>query len=322
MRGFAKAAEAAAGLSRISKGYETCALGLFLALCWTCAPAGATVLYQAGFEASEGYNTNLDLVGQKGWVGAGSGGNGIITGFLSGKGQQAYIGFTPPATNDDRLFVYQPINKSVPQAQFSVTMQIIDSQNSNWDDFYWSVFNQQGQQLITLDFDNFELKVYYVLEGSTNRVWSGLTFTNTLAYQLTMNLDYANNRWNATFGQNLLATNQPITRKGSPLNLGDIDGAWIVFDPTAPGDNFMVFDDYQISAGTPQPQLALLGMVNGAPTLRLTGTGNNQFALEASTNFVNWLPLKTNIMSGGSFDYVDDAAAGLSKRFYRARWVP
>jgi len=297
--------------------------GVLVALLWSGGRAtAAAVLYQTSFESTEGYTTNLDLVGQKGWVGLGSGGNGIATGFFAGKGQQAYVGFTPPRTNDTTLFVYQPINKSVPRAQFAVTLAIIDSSNGNWDDFYWAVFNQQGQQLVTLDFDNFSTNVFYFLEGSTNRTATGVKFSNSIAYQLNMILDYTSNRWSATLGPDLLATNQPITTSGAPLNLGDIDAAWVVYTPAAPGDNFMVFDDYQISASVPQPRLSLLGMVNGSPTLRLTGLTNIQFAIDASTNVVDWLPLKTNITSGGSFDYVDDAGAGLPRRFYRARWVP
>ena len=280
------------------------------------------MLYQTSFEASEGYSTNLDLVGQKGWIGAGSGGNGIVSGVFAGKGQQAYIGFSPPATNDSSLFVYQPINKTVPRTQFSVTFSIVDSSNGNWDDFYWSIFNQQGDQLVTLDFDNFELKAYYILEGSTNRTWSGLTFSNSVQYQLTMTLDYTSNRWSASLGSQVLATNQPITTTNTLLNLGDIDAAWVVYDPTAPGNNFMLFDDYQVSASVPQPQLKILGLVNGSPTLRLTGLANYQFAVELSTNTINWLPLKTNLTSGGFFDYVDDTAVRPPQRFYRARWVP
>jgi hypothetical protein len=281
------------------------------------------MVYQTSFEASEGYTTNLDLVGQKGWVGVGSGGNGVVRGFFPGKGQQAFIGFRPPATNDTSLFVYQPItNKTVPQMQCLVTMAIIDSTNTNWDDFYWSVFNQRGQQLFTLDFNNFYLQLYYSLDGTNSWKRSGLTFSNAIAYKLTVMMDFAGNRWSASLGNALVATNQPITTVGADLSFGDFDAAWVVYDPTAPGDNFMVFDDYQISANVPPPQLTLLGLLNGSPTLRLTGLANSSFALEVSTNLLSWLPLKTNIATGGTFDYADDTAVGLPRRFYRGRWVP
>jgi len=297
-------------------------IGMISALALINSANATVVIYQTGFEPNEGYDTNADLVGQKGWLGAGSGGNGLVNGYFTGRGFQAYVGFTPPATNDSSLFLYQPVKKNLPQVQFSATVAIIDSKNTNWDDFYWSVFNQQGQSLFTLDFDNFELKLYYYLDNTNGRTWSGLSFTNGGAYPLSLAMDFAGNRWSATFNSLTIATNQPITTVGSSLNLGDIDAAWAVYDPNAPGDNFMVFDDYRITANVPAPQVAMLSKVNGSPTLRVTGLADNRYALDSSTDLFTWLPLQTNVATSGRFDYVDDGALGVSRRFYRARWVP
>ena len=294
-----------------------------LALVQSPASLGAAVLlYQTGFETNEGYDASLDLVGQKGWVGQGSGGNGLVTGWFPGKGQQAYIGFAPPTNSDSSLFVFQPINKSVPQAKFNVTFQIEDSSNTNWDDFYWTTFNQQGQELFTLDFDNFELKLYYRFGGATNRINSGLTFTNGMPYRLAIGFDFTTNSWNATLNGLLVATNQPITTRGAPLNLGDIDAGWVIYDVRAPGDNYMIFDDYRVTASIAAPSLSVLGLLSGAPTLRVTGVKDNWFAVEGSTNLNQWVALKTNLTTGGYFDFVDDQAGGRKQRFYRVRWVP
>ena len=174
-----------------------------------------------------------------------------------------------------------------------------------------------------MDFDNVDLGIYYYLDGTNSGVWSGLEFTNGTAYALSLELDFTSNQWSATCNGALLTTNrQPITTVGAPLNLGDIDAGWFIYDASAPGDNYMVFDDYLITASLPSPQLSLLGILDGAPVLRLSGTPDMAFALEASSNLVGWVPLKTNITTAGSFDYVDDGAAGLPRRFYRARWVP
>ena len=282
-----------------------------------------TIIYQTGFEVSEGYRTNADLVGQQKWVGAGVGGNGIVTGFFPTNGQQAYIGFSPPpAAPNFSLYVYRLLNQTLPSIQFSVTMAVIDSSTTNRDDFYWSVFNQQGQQLFTLDFNNDDLNVYYFLDNTNGPTRSGLTFTNDGIYVLNVSMNFASNRWTASLSGAVIASNQPISTVGAPLNLGDIDAAWAVANPNAPGDNFMLFDDYQVSANVPQPQLRILGTLNGSPTLRITGLENNRFALEASTNLLKWVALRTNTVAGGSFDFVDDTAAGVSRRFYRARWVP
>src|SRR5215831_1066118 len=105
------------------------------------SPVFATmpVVYQTGFERAQGYDTNLDLVGQNNWLGVGSGGNGVVPGFFPGRGQQAYIGFAPPNPGYDSLFVYRPLNRNLSQAQFSVDMSVVDSSNNQYDDFYWSV---------------------------------------------------------------------------------------------------------------------------------------------------------------------------------------
>lgn len=295
---------------------------LGLALFWFTgnASAPAATLYSTGFEASEGFIA-ADLVGQKGWAGAGSGGNGIVTDF-PGSGQQAYIGYAPPLPGDSSLFVYYPLNQAVSNAQFSVTMAVYDSSNTNYDDFYWSVFNRQGDQFFSLDFDNYSREVRYYLDGTNAAVSTGLAFTNGTLYQLTMNLDWARNRWSATFGGALLATNQPITTTGLPLNLGDIDAVWGVYDTNAPGNNYMVFDNYRVTGTAPPPQLKVLGRIANAPVIRLSGYEGASFALEASTNLVNWTSLKTNVTAGGFYDYTDAGAAGLSRRFYRGRWAP
>jgi hypothetical protein len=284
--------------------------------------AVGTVVYETHFEPSGGYNTNLDLIGQGGWTGAGSGGNGIVTEFFAGRGQQAYVGFSPPAPGDRTLFVYPPVNKNLSHVQFSVRMAIFGSSNSNWDDFYWAVFNQQANQLFTLDFNNYERKINYSLDGTNTLTWSGLRFTNQNEYSLTIEMDFGSNRWSAVFNGASLASNQPITTVRSPLNLGDIDAAWSVHDTNAPGDNFMVFDDYLITATLAPPQLRLLGMLNGAAILRLSGQSDMAFAIETSANLKNWIPIKTNVTTGGFFDYVDNGTGGAARRFYRGRWVP
>jgi len=63
----------------------------------------------------------------------------------------------------------------------------------------------------------------------------GLRFTNGVNYQLEITLSFSSNRWSASFGGRVLASDQPITTKGAPLNLGDIDAAWVPYDPNMAG---------------------------------------------------------------------------------------
>jgi len=70
-------------------------------------------------------------------------------------------------------------------------------------------------------------------------------------------------------------------------------------------------------------QVALLGRIGeGWALLQVSGAEGTRWSVDTTTNLINWLPLKTNPIAGGYFDYVDQTAAGKPLRFYRARNVP
>jgi hypothetical protein len=223
-------------------------------------PSVTTNIFSTQFEATEGYLTGTDLAGQNGWLSGGSGGNGVVTNYFEGQGQQAFIGFFPPDPGADRLTVWRPINLSpIPTnmsvVQFSMLMSIVDSSNSNYDDFYWGVYNAQGDRLFTLYFQNYDRRIYYHLDGTNNWAWTGQTFANDDTNTLVITMNFIQNSWSATFDGVLLAGSKPITTTGAPLNLGDVDAGWWVYDSAHPGDNYMVFDNYQITAEVLSPDL-------------------------------------------------------------------
>src|SRR5688572_16115521 len=73
-----------------------------------CAGA-TTVLYSTGFEPAEGYNPDLTLAGQNGWLSEGTGGNGLLQGFLN-ETQQAFVGFSLPDRATTNIIVWRPVN--------------------------------------------------------------------------------------------------------------------------------------------------------------------------------------------------------------------
>ena len=290
-------------------------------------------VFSTQFEAAEGYSTALDLVGQNSWVGDGSGGNGILANFIAGQGQQAYVGFSPPAAGEDQLYVWRPINTNLlaaglPIATFSVLMRVADSTNNEYDYFRWSVYNTQGDRLFSIEFDNYALEVNYQLNGSSPLVTNVTTFAPNQDYVLTVTMNFASNRWSATLGSALIATNQAINTTAVPLNLGDIDAVWLIYNPAAPGNNYLLFDNYHITAEAltvpvPQAQVQILRRYSdGWVLLQVSGTDGSRWSLDTSTNFVNWTALKTNTITSGSFEYTDMTASPFARRFYRARLVP
>ena len=311
-------------------GCVTLALALFLTV--EARSDSFTNLFSTHFEVSEGYDAVYELIGQKGWVttdGASYGGNGLLTNWLGS--QAAFIGLFPLDPVADSLSVWQPINfaplsAGKPLVTFKVNMSIIDSTTTNRDDFYWSVYNSAGLRLFTLDFYNVDLGIYYILDGTNDFAYTGYTFSNDVPYALTLTMDFARNSWSAALDKVLLLTNQPITTVNAIRDLGDIDAVWSVYTPSKPGDNFMAFDDYQVSAqalATPIARLDILAYNdNGRVALRLNGTSGARFAIETSTNWLQWTSLKTNTATDGSFDFVDTQSPRTATRFYRARLVP
>jgi hypothetical protein len=234
------------------------------------------------------------------------------------------------------LFLYRPINYSplaagLPLVRFSTLMRIQDSTNGEYDFFQWSVYNLTGDRLFTLDFDNstsYPTNINYALDGDNPYVSTGTRFFPGSNYTLTVTMNFASNRWSATLNAIVLATNLPMTTTSLPLTLGDVDAVWERAITNFPGNNLLLFDNYTLTAESlpgPQPappKLTVLSRAAGQTSLQLTGQSGSHFAIEASTNFVNWTALKTNLISDGSFDYVDTGAAALNRRLYRARWVP
>jgi len=319
----------------------TALLGLGVA----SASAQPLVLYSTGFESSGGFSLDLPLVKQPGWTGLGSDGNeqtngsGIVEDFFGGQGQHAFVGFDPLTGTNDTLNVWHPLNfdpiaAGKPVVKFNVAMAIFDSTNGVYDCFRWSVYNSAngGARLFTIDFDNSTLGINYLLDDNafapTDYSFEPADLDqNKGIYDLEVTMNFASNRWSATLNDVLFVSSKPITTKGAALNLGDIDAVWVYGPYTnAPGDNFMVFDNYKVTAEASAPlpfQLEGLGFgPGGSYLLRLTGESGRRYAIETSSDFASWSSIRTNVATDGSFDFVDGGASGNAKRFYRARLVP
>jgi hypothetical protein len=291
---------------------------------------GATNVFSTGFELSEGYSTAYELAGQNNWTKdrSGSGGNGVLPNAFGSRA--AYVGVFPLNPKADWVSVWRPINFAPalslrPILEFSTILCVVDSTTDapNRDYFDWSVYNTRGDRLFTLDFDNAYLTINYALDGTNNFQPTGMSFTNDVAYTLRIRMDLAANRWSASLDDQPIATNLPLTTVASPLDLGDIDAVWAMSDPNAPGDNFMAFDDYQITVEYQSARLVPLGRIpSGWFLLQLYGPSGSRYAVDGSTNLTTWIPLKTNLLGDVPVDVIDTTAGAFNQRFYRARLVP
>jgi hypothetical protein len=215
-----------------------------------------TDIYYTGFEASEGYSTSLALAGQNGWLDFGAGSDGIVYNYFYDFSQQAYLGYYSPNPGTN-LFVWRPLNytpntNTMPVVIFSTYMAIEPSTDYYYDDFGWYVYNIAGNDLFFLDFDNSNLGIYYLLNDGSDYQYTGHDFQNGVVYYLEVTMDFARNLWGATLDGTTIVQNQPISAaSGVARNLGDLDAAWIQ-RPGSYGDNYMVFDDYYLTADPSQ----------------------------------------------------------------------
>lgn len=304
---------------------------------WVVADPNSVVLFETGFERFEGYDPQLDLIGQSGWVGEGSGGNGLIADPVSGfAGQVAYIGYNAPTNQVSTLNVWHPLGLSpvttdLPVVRFNVSMQIQDSTAAApfFDDFRWSVYGVDGHRFFTLDFDNDAQRVFYLLDESVSPAAAfhdtHYTFRDGMPYDLVITMDLAKNLWNASVNGAVIVNGQPMTTSTNTLSLGDIDAVWVVRSPAHPGDNFMIFDDYRVEI-TPltaiPAQLELIGFnrISGAFEVQVWGEPGVFYTLEATSDFKTW----TSVAKGmgaphdGGVRLADGTASRLARRFYRA----
>ena len=312
------------------------------ALCWLWQPPASTqasppapaVIYETGFEVSEGYSAADELrplEGQMGWEGEGSGGNGVVTNFFTGWGQQAFIGFAPPvAPKYEFLNVWRPVGFTPPAltqpvVNFSVLMMIADSSRANaqYDDFRWSVYNTAGSRLFSVDFDNFRGEVFYALDDNQGFKSTGFQFHNDVIYDLVVSMNFARNTWTATMNGLVVVESQPLTTINARLDFGDADAVWAIRTPGAPGDNYMVFDDYRVTLeATPSipPLLELVGRrPDGQFELLVHGERGLDYAVDVTTDFAQWSALATNRLANGLWRFLDSTAPAYPLSFYRAR---
>jgi uncharacterized delta-60 repeat protein len=99
-----------------------------------------------------------------------------------------------------------------------------------------------------------------------------------------------------------------------------------------PDQQVIIGGDFTTVGGQQRRGVARLNMVNdqllrftqvvsegGSVLLRLNSIPGNAYILEGSTNFSQWFSIKTNAVSGTTWDFYDPIAPANSQRFYRAR---
>ena len=289
----------------------------------------ARTVYHTGFEAKQDFDIEFTLIGQGGWEGEGTGGNGLLENNFEGMGQQAYLGFWP-AEEVDEIYtsLWQPIKGIGPEeTQITVTvlLMFVDSTNGHRDDFRWTLYNDNVQRLVTLDFDNATQNINYALEDDLF-LPTGYSFEYEALYDLKFVMDFAANTWTVSVGEEDIVSKKKLTTKGSRLAFGDLGPTWAYRDPENPGNNYLVFDDYRVTAErgsslpSSPPTLEWAGWVEeGGVLLQLDGSDATSYVVEYSGDLVNWHTLESANPGDTGAEIEDIDAPNHEQRFYRAR---
>ena len=298
-------------------------------------------IYSTGFELSEDFNIQYTLIGQgctpagqDCWTGTDSHANGIVTHYFFPEEQfgqqQAFIGRFVLTNESGTLNVWRPLNfdpvaAALPIVTFYVTLSIYDSRAvTNRDYFRWSIYNTNngGERLFSIDFDNTTTEVNFELDDE-QFVFTDKLFQKGGQYDLVVIMNFADNLWSAWLNDFQIVDSEQMTTKGLALNLGDIDAVWVNYTLGKPGDNYMVFDNYQITAEPyPFSLESLERRDDGTFLFRLTGEPDRRYTIEVSEDLDGWSVLKTNtVSSDGTVIVEDSTASGYDRSFYRARLV-
>jgi len=307
----------------------TCWLAIWFGLA-TCALGQERTVYYTGFESEQDYDVEFTLIDQDGWLGEGNGGNGLMDNYFEDMGQQAYIGYWPPEEAAEPFTsLWRPVDGIGPEeTRITVTMlmMIVDSTNDRRDDFRWTLYNDNVRRLMTLDFDNETRNINYALDDDVF-LPTEYGFEHEAVYELKFVMDFASNSWTVSVGEEVLVDGKKLTTTGAALTFGDLGPSWVIRNPEAPGDNYMVFDEYRITAEirdeipeTP-PTLEWAGsLINGRAKLRLGGIATTNYTVEASDDLKNWTSIETTKLEDTWKEVLIDTR-GLTQRFFRARTV-
>lgn len=294
--------------------------------------AGPVEVFSTGFEPPV-YEEGFTVAGQENWVSDADGGNQVFSGHFPELGQHALIGFSKPEGDVSSVSLWRPLNYNGvtagnPVVTFSVVLSFVDSTDpARRDSFRWSVYNTNAEptRLFSLDFDNATTNIAYLLDDDEGFIATPYYFERDGLYDLTITMDFGLNRWGVRLNDEEILAELPMTTTGAGLHLGDIDAVWVRGAAPEFGDNYMVFDDYRVTAAPElAPRLALVErQSDGSALVEVVGSPGQSFELESSENLNMWSALVSETLpDSGRFTYVDAAAVGKDQRYYRSRVTP
>ncbi len=226
----------------------------------------------------------------------------IDSDLVTGMGQTAalgYLGSSPPPSTTQFIRVGRKVDSepvvagNQPIIDFYCQIGLNQSTNSRNDDFELLVYNWEDKVLggLTFDLTKNELFRYDANEFNTASTVSPYTDTGLslsslygTVVEVTMHINYKTNTWTVTVGGVQVITGAPFTQRpvsGSnwaTRTFGSLSARWYITTVGYPGNNWMLFDDWTISASAEQatiPATASAGYAaNSTATIAITDAGS------------------------------------------------
>ncbi len=106
-------------------------------------------------------------------------------------------------------------------------------------------------------------------------------------------MDFEANAWSCWIDEILVIENELLFEEGVAQSLGDVSAIWAVKDSSDPGDNFMVFDNYEILkintlAEEPVLQVNIVRRESGALLLKANASIESQWIIQGSDDLEKW----------------------------------
>jgi hypothetical protein len=269
---------------------------------------------------------------------------------VSGIGNAAYLGGNPAritGVGSKSVHLRRPVNLD-PLAlgreivSFSVVFGIKDStafSSFRRDDFEFLVYNNSGQLLAGIQFDNSTLdsatglpqRIIYLLYWNGTQISyanTGYTYLPETLELLEFRINLRTNRWSVTLGGAPLFQDVPFHEGPYARTLGfvlaqmQVGNTFPFSTDIHPGDNYMLFDDYRLRADPVTLNLAMSWTDAGDIKLDWNEEYGYQYRLQYSQDIASWHDFPETVHTAtrtGDYSFTDPVRPRPAMRFFRVR---
>lgn len=216
--------------------------------------------------------------------------------FNQALGKTATLGLRQPSRTRTRLVHllnhdHEASGEAIIEIETLISLK--DSSNGQRDDFYFSIFNENGTALASIRLDNEDPATLgsnfgFWREDGVNQFDTNFDFIHEELYDLFITIDLSRNLWSASLGGTPLFESAPFTNaaSGSEISLAAVAYEWELTANLSSlhGDNFLLVGDLRIvsKASGDLPQLEILTDSTGNPIISWQGFAGKTYQIEYS----------------------------------------